>query len=382
MPTQTRPRRKRHKRPTLKDIANELGITTMTVSKSLRGVGRISDEMRRLVHSKAEEIGYLSARDRLFPPFIKSSGSSDYQLKLLCPTIGRIERGATVPYRNDMIVGLDHALSKTDGAVQTGTFSSLEEMQSLLAKEHFHGVILSEPLPSRWIETIGSITPIIYTIGHDFQTRVDSVYFNEARAAATAANRLWNAGHRSIGWLGVLDRNAPFHIPDSEFGIENTADWLSRSAHGTRLASWLYLARQQPGTSVWPVNLFDRDWRTCSLSEAVGRASRTLFQSHPRPTAIVCLSNAIAAELITQLEESGLRVPDDMSIVSYGVEKSGVLEDGRQISGLSMPMDKVGSLVPEVVQRRLAYPEGLSISFQLDADWVEGNTVRSLTHSF
>jgi LacI family transcriptional regulator len=366
------------KRPTLKDIAQDLGITTMTVSKSLRGVGRISEKMRRLVHNKAEELGYLSPRDRLFPPFVRAFGSLDHRLRLLCPTIGFLQRGETVPYRNDMMIGLERALGKMDGAIEVKSFASLGEMQEFLSVERFHGLALTEPFPSRWIETVGRQCPIVYTIGHDFQDGVDSVYFNEARAAATIVNQLRELGHRQIGWLGILDRNAPFHISDEEFSQDIAADWLSRSGHGTRFASWLYLARQHPDPAVWPVSLFERDWRTCTLAEAVRRGSRALFHGQPRPTAVVCMSNSIARELVQQLEEDGLRVPDDLSVVSYGVEEMGMTDQGRQLSGVVMSMDRVGSLVPEVIQRRLAYPEGLPISIQLDAAWLPGETIRSL----
>lgn len=366
------------RRPTLKDIADELGITPMTVSKSLRGIGRISEKTRRMVHNKAKEIGYLSSGERLFPPFVRSLGSSDYQPRILCPTIGSLERGGTVPYRNDMIIGLENSLAKMDGVIQVESFASLAEMQNLISKENFHGVALSEPLPSRWIDEVKKQCPVVYTVGHDFQGGVDAVYFNESRAAALAVDQLRQLGHHNLAWLGILDRNAPFHIPEEEFELENTADWLSRSAHGTRFAAWLYLARQHPGASGWPVSLFERDWRACSISEAVKRGVRAILQGHPRPTTVVCMSNSVARELIVQLEETGIRVPEDISIVSYGVEETGILEDGRQISGLLMSMHKVGSLVPEVIQRRLAYPDGLSISIQLDAGWQPGDTIHRL----
>jgi DNA-binding LacI/PurR family transcriptional regulator len=365
------------KRPTLQTIADELGVTTMTVSKSLRGIGRISEEMRRLVHDKAEEVGYLSSRKRLFPPFLRSSTNSDHRLRLLCPTVGSLQRGDTVPYRTDMIDGLRQSVDDMDGEVLVESFRTLREMQTLLGKERFHGVVLSEPYPSHWISSLRELAPIIYTIGHDFQEGVDSVYFNEARASALAADQLREAGHRHIAWLGIEDRHAPFLVPDEEFLDERTADWLSHSNHGTRFASWLYLANQHPDLAKWPVSLIERDWRTSSLEDAVRRGCREIFESRPQPTAIVCVSNAVARELILQLEANGLSVPNDLSVISYGVEETGRTDDGLQLSGLLMPMDKVGGLVPEIVQRRLAYPDGLALSIQLDAEWQPGETFTS-----
>ncbi|MFH1498828.1 MAG: LacI family DNA-binding transcriptional regulator [Verrucomicrobiota bacterium] len=364
-------------RPTLKTIADELGVTPMTVSKSLRGIGRISDEMRRLVRSKAEEVGYLSSRERLFPPFVKMARGDEHRLRLLCPTIGTLDRGDTVPYRNDMVSGLERTLAQTEGEVLAESFSSLAEMIAFLERSpRVHGVILSEPYPTRWIEALRKVAPVIYTVGHDFQRGVNSVFFNEARAATLAVDRLRAAGHRRIGWFGVFDKHAPFLVPDEEFDLEvSGADWLARSAHGTRFASWLYLAREHREIAGGPVSLVERDWRTHSLADAVRRGCREIFEAKPRPTAIVCVANAVAREVIAQLEDAGLRVPDDVSVVSYGVEEYGNTNDGHLLTGLVMPMDKVGGLVPEVVQRCQAYPDGLPISIQFDAEWAPGETL-------
>lgn len=368
-------------RPTLKMIADELGVTPMTVSKSLRGIGRISEETRRLVRSKAEELGYLSSRERLFPPFVKMARGGEHRLRLLCPTIGALDRGDTAPYRNDMVLGLERALVSTQSEVLTESFSSLEEMLAFLDdSSRIHGVILSEPYPTRWIDALRKVTPVIYTVGHDFQRGVNSVFFNEARAAALAVDRLRLAGHRHIGWLGIFDKHARYLVPDNEFDEENdSADQLARSPHGTRYASWLYLAREHGGVTNWPVSLIERDWRSCSLAEAVRRGCREILDTRPRPTAIVCVANAIACELIAQLEAGGLRVPDDIGVVSYGVEEHGSTSSGHLLTGLIMPMDKVGSLVPEVVQRCQAYPDGLPISIQFDAEWAEGETLRQVS---
>ena len=366
-------------RPTLKTIADELGITPMTVSKSLRGIGRISEETRRLVRSKAEEVGYLSSRERLFPPFVKMARGGEHRLRLLCPTVGTVDRGDTVPYRNDMVSGLERALANTDGEVIAESCSSRADMVAVLARSpRVHGVILSEPYPSKWIEALRKVAPVVYTVGHDFQRGVNSVFFNEARAAALAVDRLRAAGHRHIGWLGVFDTHAPFLVPDEEFDQKSSADWLARSAHGTRFASWLYMAREHREVTGWPVSLVERDWRTCSLAEAVRRGCREIFAVKPQPTAVVCVANAVARELIIQLEAEGLRVPDDVSIVSYGVEEHGSTDDGHPLTGLVMPMDKVGGLVPEVVQRCQAYPDGLPISIQFDAEWSAGETLKRI----
>jgi LacI family transcriptional regulator len=50
------------KKVTLKDIADELGISLATVSRALNGKGRISKDLRKKIIEKAKELGYLAPR--------------------------------------------------------------------------------------------------------------------------------------------------------------------------------------------------------------------------------------------------------------------------------------------------------------------------------
>ena len=48
--------------PTIKDIADRLGIAVSTVSKGLNGASDISEETRQLVLDTAVEMGYASKK--------------------------------------------------------------------------------------------------------------------------------------------------------------------------------------------------------------------------------------------------------------------------------------------------------------------------------
>lgn len=50
--------------PTIKDIANRLGVSVSTVSKGLNGASDISDELRQMVLDTAVEMGYSTKRSR------------------------------------------------------------------------------------------------------------------------------------------------------------------------------------------------------------------------------------------------------------------------------------------------------------------------------
>ena len=49
---------------TIKDIANQLGISISTVSKGLNGASDISEELRQLVLDTAVEMGYATKKSK------------------------------------------------------------------------------------------------------------------------------------------------------------------------------------------------------------------------------------------------------------------------------------------------------------------------------
>ena len=71
---------------TLKNIADELGISQMTVSRALRGVSRINPETRQRVREAAVRLGYQPIGGVMLPPTIRS-GKGNHTLRLLLPTI-------------------------------------------------------------------------------------------------------------------------------------------------------------------------------------------------------------------------------------------------------------------------------------------------------
>ena len=56
----------------LKDIAEKIGVSTVTVSKALSGQKGMSDELREKIHALANEMGYIPSISRKVDIFSKS----------------------------------------------------------------------------------------------------------------------------------------------------------------------------------------------------------------------------------------------------------------------------------------------------------------------
>ena len=55
------------KKPTMRDIAREVGTSAVTVSKAMAGKPGMSDELRKTILKKASEMGYAYPHSRLLP---------------------------------------------------------------------------------------------------------------------------------------------------------------------------------------------------------------------------------------------------------------------------------------------------------------------------
>ena len=47
------------------------------------------------------------------------------------------------------------------------------------------------------------------------------------------------------------------------------------------------------------------------------RATRKLLKMNPRPDAVICANNPIALGVLQALQDKGIRIPDDMSLITF-----------------------------------------------------------------
>jgi DNA-binding LacI/PurR family transcriptional regulator len=83
------------------------------------------------------------------------------------------------------------------------------------------------------------------------------------------------------------------------------------------------------------------------------QATRTLLATGFRPTAIICVNDYMALGVLKALRESGLRVPDDVSVTGYdNISLSGYAFPA--LTTVNIPREKIGHLSFEA----LVPPEG------------------------
>ncbi len=366
---------------TLKDIAEEAGVSPITVSRALRGVGRIGQETRRRIWGTATRLGYQSVDYVIIPPPVKR-GKADHSLQLLAPSVGsHIYDVSGSLFLNRLFSGLDQRLRASNGCVLMGHFDTVDDLVRTWKKHGYQGLVLRQPLPRTWIHRLQEIGPVVYAVEFDWQAGVDCVYSNEFRSTADVLREVYEHGHRSIAWLGVLDSYAPHQVVFSsgeELGI--TDHLANTTSHGARLASWEHLCSFSPPGINSHLIVVERDWRKKDLAQTVAEGIERILKLDPPVTTIVAASDPVAIEVLRQLQRNGIKVPEEMSLVSYGGGEE-LLKADLPLASVTIPVETIGRVIPELIERRLAFPDAIPVSIQFETVFDPGKTLSVLEGS-
>ncbi len=354
---------------TLESVSRRTHLSQMTVSRALRGIGRVNPKTRARVLAAARDLGYPGMDHVVMPRAIRR-GRADHRLSLVLPIL----RGVVdSQFGQEVVAGLRERLDDIGGQLNIVPCDDLEQILAL-AGHGCHGLVLRQRLPTSWIDVLKRETAVVYAVSQDFQCGVDSVYTNEHRSAAVALDYLNAHGHRDIAWFGIVDRHCAGELPPAWMNDATVSDWRSAGVHGPRYAAWALLAYCQLDHQRQPMLLLERDWKTQSLVDVVGEGLARLLDLSPRPTAVVVPTDNMGLALVEAAASAGLRVPRDLSILSYGGSPEG-RSHTPPLTSIALPMRLIGRAIPELIERRLATPDAAPISMQFETTLVEGGTV-------
>lgn len=276
-------------RVTLKDVARESGYSQSAVSLVLNGrQSRISEKGRRKIIETAQRLGYRASRAAQSLAFGRTGS-----IALIVPDIHN-------PFFSRLAKELgENAIRRRDSdLIIVNTAESLErDLQSLkrMDAQMADGIVYvpSEEAvishPSALMAQIEAMTaPVVIVDRFIRGASCDQVGANDHQGAYLATRRLVKAGHSRIGCIA-----GPVHLDGNDrlLGYESA---LCESG-------------------VMP----DQDLMICGpYSIQSGHDAVDVFLEKG-VTAILCLSDMITAGVLQRLYELKIRVPDDISLISY-----------------------------------------------------------------
>ena len=274
------------KRISQREIANLLGVNVSTVSRALRGLEGVSQELRQKILSLAKEQGY-----RPNPFAVSLRYDTTRTIGIVVPDVSfnhyahivkRIEAEARK-------VGYMCIITDSDDK-----YENEKNCIDLLVNMHVEGIIIclaQETTDFSHIQHLRRIHMPVVLFDRDADIDISSVIINDAESAREVTNRLIDGGAKRIAFLGG----------------PNKMKQTSERKHG-------YLeALRERGIPI------QKELVKCNFISFNSGLSDTndLLDLPEPPDAIIASHGMLTTSAMKAIESRGLRIPEDISIVGY-----------------------------------------------------------------
>ncbi len=305
----------------IKDVAREVGVSTATVSRALRGLPRVSEETRVKVLQVAARLDYVAS-----PHAASLASGQTRAVGVIVPFVTRWFYGSVIQGAEELLreAGYDLLLYNLAGdeAARHRVFQT-----HLLRKRVDAVLVLSLNPTDEEVAALAKLDRPVAVVGATVEGW-SSVRIDDVETARIAVRHLVELGHRRIGYVGgSLEEQLDFAAP------------LDR-LNGYRAAM------ADAGLTVEP------------SMEVVGdftvrgglAATRLLLDVEPRPTAVFAASDEMAVGAVHAVREAGLRVPEDVSVI--GIDDHEMAEF-FELTTVAQPVREQGQLAARLLLEAL-----------------------------
>ncbi|WOO43405.1 LacI family DNA-binding transcriptional regulator [Rubellicoccus peritrichatus] len=365
-------------RTILKDVADEAGVSVMTASRALRGIGRVNAETRRRVLEVAISLGYQRHVGQVFPGFGNAT-PSDHNLRVVMPAFKPSSFGVDGSLGSRIVSGLRDVLAQNGGILKIIEADDLEDFLKKFPRVQTHGIVLRQVLPNSWLRKLQELAPVVYAISHDVQPGVDCVYFNEFKSATMIYDLLLSRGHKHFAWVTPNRSNPLSNIDYDKYDLSSGFDRQAFNFTYARYASWRALdlgIEEDPVKHeyiVHPLHMHESERKTDSKRTGE-EAAKAILKLKKLPTAVISGADDLAIPMLEYLEKEGINIPEDMSVVTY-LHSDVKVRMKKRMSGVRLPFGQVGRIIPEIIQRRITHPEASYFSVALETELLDRGTV-------
>jgi LacI family transcriptional regulator len=307
---------------TMMDIAKDLKVSVVTVSKALRNQGRISDATRKRVLRRAKELNYQMnwvARSLVT--------RRTYTIGLLLPEF-------THPFFAEIARAVAQTVRRHGYHVVISSFEEdpeleASEVDSLLARQ-VDGLIIASSQPARCINMFQRIqqrkVPYVLIDRPVTRLKASFVGVNNRAIGVLATEHLISRGCLRIG-----------HLRGPEVGI------AEERLDGYRCALRKAGFRPEPEYVV-----------AGGHGDQTGyEGMRNLLKVRPMPDGVFCYNDPVAIGAMKAILEAGIKLPDDICVVGAGnVRYSDVL--AVPLTTIDQGTCQIGALAAELLLERIA----------------------------
>ena len=261
---------------TRKDVAERAGVSVTVVSRVINNKGYVSKEKRERVEKVIKELGYTP---NLIARGLKTNETK--QLMFYAPDI-------TNPFYMEVYQGMeDYAMMQGYTIVVSRHFSD-----AVIRQRRFDGLIMYNVSTDKQDKIRELGIPVVVTDYNQAKLSIPSVGIDMREGARKAVSYLVSCGHRDIGfvtnsenrldqrYLGYVDelQNCNIEFDEEKIEIQKLGDSMYEQGYNAG------------------VNILNKEMNITSL---------------------FVFNDAMAIGLMAALNERGVRVPEDISVIGF-----------------------------------------------------------------
>ena len=280
----------------MKEVAQSLGISKSTVSLAINNKPGVSEDTRKKVMAAMIDLGYKPRR------MIRTLAETEKSVKFFaCVGTGNgipSHYNLASSFFSELIYGIEQECKKNKFSLSFATIP-LDSFASHLEQERETcvfdaAILLGTGLSAKQIEFAIGLFPKTVVLDTFYEhLDVDFVMMNNSMGGYKAASYLYSLGHRSIGYVQCVDRFI-------------NVDLRKRGFSEALMQNQLTVAQK---------NYF-------TVENRIDAAKDTLYavfsaRGKSLPTAVFCETDYIAIGTVKALQDCGLNVPEDISVIGF-----------------------------------------------------------------
>lgn len=322
---------------TIADVAKLTGLSRATVSRALNDHPYVSEEKKRLVREAAVKLNY-------YP-----NASAQRLRNQKTDTIGVLIPWLTNPFFAYLLEGIDTVATENNLQLLICQTKNDQEKElnffTLLQTKQVDGIILTS-VENDWrlLSEFTSFGPIVMCNEYDKRATLPAVSIDQSYGGYIGARHLIEKGHTEIafcrGRLGsslVEDREAGFRKALAEYDILVREEWMFNDV--------------------------------MDLKDGKRLVKEMLNMSH-MPTAVFTGSDQVAAGIIQEARNNGLRIPQDIAVIGFDDQPiAEVIEPS--LTTIRQPIEEIGQRAMKLMMGLLVHKQQMGqIEVQLPLELI------------
>ena len=323
------------KKVTMQDIASGLGVSKMTVSKAFKNSSDIPEETKAKVIARARQLGYIYNRQKRY---------------FVTVIVSELFFDKNEEFYNGLYKRFNEASGLRNIVLSLVVLKKFNEDDFIIDYNinNNDAIIILGQVPKSFLVSISKMNiPVICVDFYYRNLGLDTISSNNFNASYNITSYLIDLGHKEIGFIGKL--NSTTSINDRFLGYYKALLENNLQVH-----------------SHFHIN--DRN----SAGEKI-----KLVLPQELPTAFVCNNDHVAYELINQLKDRNILIPDQVSVVGFDdVIYSTISEP--QITTIRVPRKYMAETALDLVMRRIKTKGAEVRNINIECRLIERDSVRKI----